>query len=106
MESGLYRKGAQVERIGSFLNKHYSAKLLVTKYEENAFVQMHADEPFEMSIRYRLNKAEDGTKISITIVSISQVEFNSPIAIVSKSIKESIEEDLIRLKKHLENEKE
>ena len=86
MASGLYQKGSKIERIGKFLNKHYSAKLVVTKFEENSFVQMYADEPFEMSIKYRLIEGEGGTDVSLTISSISEIGFNTPISIVSKSI--------------------
>lgn len=102
MESGLYKKGSKVERIGNFLNKHYSAKLLVTKFEENSFVQIYADEPFEMSIKYRLTDAEGGTSVSLTISSISEVEFNTPVSIISKSLAESMKGDLQKLKAHLE----
>ncbi|MDH3495122.1 MAG: hypothetical protein OEM82_16335 [Acidobacteriota bacterium] len=103
MESGLYRKGAKIERIGTFLNKKYSAKLLVTKFEKNSFVQIYADEPFEMSIKYRLKASDGGTNVSITIASISEVDFNSPVSIISKSIKDSVDDDLKRFKLHLEN---
>ena len=103
MESGLYRKGAKIERIGTFLKKKYSAKLLVTKFEKNSFVQIYADEPFEMSIKYRLKASDGGTNVSITIASISEVDFNSPVSIISKSIKDSVDDDLKRFKLHLEN---
>ncbi|NNE65074.1 MAG: hypothetical protein HKN33_00790 [Pyrinomonadaceae bacterium] len=103
MESGLYKKGARIERIGNFLNKHYSAKLLVTKMEENSFCQLYADEPFEMYIKYNLKETEEGTDIALTISSISEVEFNSPVSIIMKSIQEMIDGDLAKLKKHLEH---
>ena len=101
-ESGLYKKGSKVERVGHFLNKHYSAKLLVTKFEEDAFVQIYSDEPFEMSIKYWLTKAEGGTNVAMAIASISELEFNTPVSIISKTIKEKLEKELRRLKKHLE----
>lgn len=102
MESGLYKKGAKIERIGSFLNKHYSAKLLVTKYEENKLVQIYADEPFEMNIRYTLAQNDEGTNVELAILSIAEVPFNTPISILKKKATEMIESDLNRLKKHLE----
>ena len=104
MEAGLYKKGAKIERVGNFLNKHYSAKLLVTKYEENKHVKLYSDEPFEMSIRYFLTKTDDGTNVKLQISSIGEVLFNTPIAILAKKAQEMIENDLKRLKKHLERE--
>lgn len=102
MESGLYKKGAKTERVGNFLNKHYSAKLLVTKFEENKLVQLYADEPFEMNIRYDLAAAEEGTNVKLRLSSIAEIPFNSPVSVVSKKAQEMIENDLKRLKKHLE----
>lgn len=104
MESGLYKMGAKVERIGNFLSKHYSAKLLVTKFEENKFVQLYADEPFEMAIKYRLNEADGGTNVQLSISSIGEILFNSPATIISKSLQELIDGDLERLKKHLDKD--
>ncbi len=101
-ESGLYKMGSKVERIGSFLNKYYSAKLLVTKFEENKFVQIYSDEPFEMNIEYSLEDADGGTKVGLSIASISEIEFNTPISIISKSVQENLDNDLKRLKAHLE----
>jgi len=104
MESGLYRKGAKLERIGNFLSKHYSAKLLVTKFEENKFVQMYADEPFEMAIKYRLTEADGGTNVEMSMSSIGEILFNTPMTIISKSLQEVLDDDLERLKEHLEND--
>lgn len=104
MESGLYKNGAKIERVGSFLGKHYSAKLLVTKFEENKMVQIYSDEPFEMNITYALQKAEGGTKVKLTITSIAEILFDTPIAILSKKLLENLDGDLKRLKKHLERE--
>ena len=105
MASGLYTKGAKVERVGNFLSKHYSAKLLVTKFEENKFVQMYADEPFEMAIKYRLNETDGGTNVQLSISSIGEILFNTPMSIISKSLQEILDEDLERLKEHLEDDK-
>ena len=102
MESGLYKQGSKIERVGIFLTKHYSAKLLVTKFKENEMVQLYADEPFEMNIRYDLSAADGGTNVKYTISSVSDIPFNSPISIISGKIKEDMEGDLKKLKKHLE----
>ncbi|MEZ5344845.1 MAG: SRPBCC family protein [Pyrinomonadaceae bacterium] len=104
MESGLYKKGAKIERVGNFLGKHFSAKLLVTKFEENKMVQIYSDEPFEMNISYSLKKADEGTNASIKITSIAEIPFDTPVVVLSKKLQENLEADLKRLKKHLEME--
>ena len=102
MASGLYAKGAKIQRIGTLLGKYYDAKLLVTKFVENQAVQLYADEPFEMNINYKLTELEDGTEIQLSISSISDIEFNSPMTIISKKVQENIDEDLANLKRRLE----
>ncbi len=102
MKSGLYEQGAKIERVGNFLSKHYSAKLLVTKFTPNKLVQLYADEPFEMNITYNLAPADGGTKTTLQITSIAEIPFNTPIQVLSKKAQEMIEGDLKKLKKHLE----
>lgn len=104
MESGQYKKGAKIERVGSFLNTHYNCKLLVTKFEENKYVQMYGDEPFEMNIVYELSETENGTLVKLGITSISEIRFEQPISVISKQVLEKSEGDLKRLKMHLEME--
>lgn len=103
MKSGLYEKNAKVERVGVFLNRHYSAKLLVTKFEPNRFVEIYADEPFEMNMRYELKEMPEGTEATITISSFGELLYDSPVAIIAKALQESVEDDLKRLKKHVES---
>ena len=102
MASGLYEKGAKVQRIGTFLGKHYDAKLLVTRFEENKLVQLYADEPFEMNILYKLEEVDTGTRIHLSISSISDIDFNSPMSIISGKIQENVDDDLENLSRRLE----
>jgi hypothetical protein len=102
MSSGLYQMGSKVERVGNFLNRAFSAKLLVTKFVEDSLVEIYADEPFKMKMRYQLNDDVNGTKASISIMSFGEILYNSPVSIISKKLKENIEDDLKRLKDHLE----
>jgi len=103
MSSGLYKKGAKVERVGNFLNRAYSAKLLVTKYVENSLVEIYADEPFEMKMRYQLRDNGDETQVRLTVMSSGEILYNSPVSIISKNLLDNIKDDLNRLKKHLES---
>lgn len=102
MSSGLYTKGAKIQRIGMFLGKHYDAKLLVTKIEENKAVQLYADEPFEMNINYKLREVDGGTEIQLSISSISDINFNSPMSIISGKVQENLDEDLENLSRRLD----
>lgn len=103
MKTGLYEKNAKVERVGDFMNRRYSSKLLVTKYEENRFVEMYADEPFEMNIRYELKEeGAEETLTNISITSFGEILYNSPVPIIAKNLSEIIQDDLKRLKKHIE----
>ncbi|NNE98786.1 MAG: SRPBCC family protein [Pyrinomonadaceae bacterium] len=104
MESGQYKKGAKVERVGTFLNTHYNCKLLVTGFEENKSVQMYGDEPFEMNITYNLSETENGTEVKLRVTSISEIRFDTPLGVLSKKVLEKSEGDLKRLKMHLEME--
>lgn len=103
MESGLYRKGAKIERVGDFMNKRYSAKVEVLKYEPGKMVELYSDEPFEMKQRYEISETGAGTRVKITVMSISEIEFNSPVSIISRKIEDDLKDDLAGLKKLVES---
>ena len=42
--SGLLSKGAKVERVGDFLNRRYSANVVVIANEKNKYVELSSDE--------------------------------------------------------------
>lgn len=102
MSPGNLAKGAKVEHVGSFLGRGFSRVALVTKSESNALLEMSADEPFAMKIRYELKDADDGTKVKIQVQSVAELEFPMPASLVSKAAKEKIDADLKKLKKHME----
>ena len=102
--SGLLSKGAKVERVGDFLNRRYSANILVTDSEPNKFVELSSDEPFEMKVRYELSDATEGTLVKLRIQSIGENEYKQmPAAIFAKAVNDAARADLQALKKHLEN---
>ncbi|HUF05554.1 MAG TPA: SRPBCC family protein [Aridibacter sp.] len=104
MESGLYRQGAKVERVGDFMSKRYSAKVQVMKCEPGKMVELYQDEPFEMKQKYSIREAEGGTLARVSVASIGELLFNSPVSILSKKIKEGLDDDLKNLKKLVETE--
>jgi hypothetical protein len=101
---GLLEKGSKVERIGDFLNRAYSANVLVINSEPNKFVELSSDEPFEMKVRYELSDVDDGTKVNLRIQSIGENEYKQvPAALFAKAVNEAVKSDLAALKKHVEN---
>lgn len=105
METGLYRKGAKIERIGDFMSRRYSSKVLVLKTEPEKLVELYMDEPFEMKQRYNISEAADGAVAKVTVMSIGELLFNSPVSIISKKLREDLEDDLKNLKKLVEAQK-
>jgi hypothetical protein len=102
MGSGLYEKGAKVERVGDFMNKRYSAKVQVLKCESAKLAELYLDEPFEMKQRYELKEEEGGTTARITLMSIGELQYNSPVTIISRKIDDDLNDDLKNLKKLVE----
>ena len=106
LQPGLLEAGFKVERIGAFLNRQFSAMYFVTKAEAGKFVEMTTDEPFEMKFRYELE--DDGPESSLVrlrVQNYGELRFNLPIPLFKKAVDEKLNEDLRRLKKHLEETK-
>src|SRR5262249_52559533 len=102
--SGLLKKGAKVERVGDFLNRRYSANVLVINAEPNKFVELSSDEPFEMKVRYELADADGGTRVKLRVQSVGENEYRQvPATLFAKAVNEAVQSDLASLKKHLEN---
>ncbi len=100
--AGNLAKGSKVEHVGSFLGRAFSRVALVIRADSQNMLEMSADEPFAMKIKYELKDSDEGTKVKIQVQSVAELEFPMPASIVSKSMKEKIEADLKKLKKHLE----
>jgi len=101
--SGLLKKGSKVERVGDFLNRRYSANVLVINAEPNTFVELSLNEPFEMKVRYELADEGDATKVKLRIQSIGENEYRQmPASLFAKAVNDAAASDLKALKKHLE----
>lgn len=103
MQSGPLVNGARVERIGSFLNRKFSAVYVVNKAEEGKSVEMVTDEPFNMRFRYDLSDDGDATRVRLQIQSYGELLFKTPIPIFRKAVEEKLNEEAKRLKRYLEN---
>jgi hypothetical protein len=102
-QSGLMQKGAKFERVGSFQNRAFSSIYLVTRDEPGQSVEISADEPFQMKIRYDLADADGGTMARIRIQSIGENEYQLPSSLLDKAVRDAITADLKRLKDRVES---
>lgn len=99
---GKLTKGSRVERVGDFLNKRFSSVFEVIRAEDESFVEMSSEEPFQLKVRYSLSDAEDGTLVEIRLQSVGELPFSMPATMLSRAVKEMISRDLKRLKKLVE----
>jgi hypothetical protein len=97
------QKGGKFERVGSFQNRGFSSVYLVTRDEPGQTVEISADEPFQMKIRYDLSDADGGTMAKIRIQSIGENEYQLPSSLLDKAVREAITADLKRLKDRVES---
>lgn len=102
LQSGTLVKDARVERIGSFLNRQFSAIYVVNSAEEDRSVEMITDEPFDMKFGYQLDDDGDGTRVRLRIQSFGELRFNLPVPIFKKAVEDKLNEEAKRLKKCLE----
>ena len=102
--SGLLVKGARFERSGTLVGREYSTFVTVVRDEPENFLEMTADEPFQMKIRYDLSDVEEGTLVKIRIQGFGEMDFQRSASSVEKAVLESIQADLKQLKKYVETE--
>lgn len=99
---GSLKKGSRVDRVGSFMGRHFSAKVLVVKDEPEKMLELSSDEPFESKIKYELEDVEGGTKVRLRLTGFVDHQYTIPPAVFGKSVTEALIEDLKRLKRHAE----
>jgi hypothetical protein len=102
LSPGTLKKSSQVNRVGNFLGRDYSAKLLVVKDDPEKMLEFSSDEPFEMKIKYQLDDAGEGTRVRLSIQGVVDHQYQMPPAVLGKMVNEAISADLKKLKKHAE----
>jgi hypothetical protein len=102
LSPGILKKDSLVNRVGNFLGREYSAKLLVVRDEPEKMLEFSADEPFEMKIKYDLSDAEKGTQVTLRMQGIVDHQYQVPPAVFGKMVTEAIANDLKKLKRHVE----
>jgi hypothetical protein len=101
---GKLAKGSRLERRGTMAGIEFVSEVLVTNDEPGKMLEFSSPEPFEMKIRYNLEDVDGGTSVRIRIQSVADVgRIAMPPSILSNKVREGIEADLKKLKKHLEN---
>ena len=107
-QPGLLAPGHQVERISKFLGRRLSYLIEVTAMEPERFVEMHADKPFEMHVRYELadlDGADGGRTLArITTRGGGTGFFRVAAPLLSKMVERAIRGDLETLRDYLEQE--
>lgn len=100
---GSLKKGSQVERVGTFMGRGFSAMVDVMRDVPEESVDLTINEPFEMKVRYELKDVPEGTLAKIRLQGMPGDLFQMPASQLSKAIQENITSDLKKLKKHVEN---
>ncbi|MEP6849492.1 MAG: hypothetical protein ABI999_11600 [Acidobacteriota bacterium] len=97
-------KGVRLERRGTMAGLDYVSEVVVTNEDPGKMLEFSSPEPFEMKIRYNLSDADSGTSVQIRVQSIGDTSrISMPPSILSGKVRDGIESDLKKLKKHLEN---
>ena len=99
---GSLKKGSRVDRVGSFLGRQFSAKVLVVKDEPEKMLELSSDEPFELKMKYNLEDVDGGTKVKLHLTGIVDHQYSIPPAAFGKSVLAALNDDLKRLKRHAE----
>lgn len=101
---GKLAKGSKLERRGTIAGVEFVSNMEITNDDPDKMLEFSSPEPFEMKIRYNLDDAEGGTQVRIRVQSIGDTDrIAMPPAVLSKKVREGLEADLRKLKKHLEN---
>lgn len=100
---GSLKKGSQVERVGTFMGRGFSAMVDVMRDLPEESIDLTINEPFEMKVRYELKDVPEGTLAKIRLQGMPGDLFQMPASQLSKAIHENITSDLQKLKKHVEN---
>jgi hypothetical protein len=102
LDLGILRKGMRVEHVGEFMKRRFSTILTVTNDVPDKMVELNTDEPFPMRVRYELKDEPEGTLTSVRVQSVGEIPFKTTASILSKAVREKIESELRRLKRHCE----
>ncbi len=101
--AGLMATGAKFERNGTLAGKGYSTTYLVVRDEPGEFVEMTAEDPFQMKVRYDLAEDGDGTIVKIRLQAFGELNMQRAASAVEKVITDSLNADLKKLKNYVEN---
>jgi polyketide cyclase/dehydrase/lipid transport protein len=103
LDPGLLARGKRVERTSKFLGRRFSYVIEVVENEEERFVEMETNEPFEMRVRYELEDDGAATCARIRARGGGTGFFSLAGPLLSRMVRRSIQNDLETLKEYLES---
>ena len=99
-------KGTKVRRVAKFLGRRMEYTPEVTEYVPDELLVMRADSPFDMTISYQFEGAEDGTRVCIRIQGGGSGFYRLAAPLLARSVKRNVTRDLKTLKAVLESRAE
>lgn len=104
LSSGPLTAGSRVNRNGNFLGRQYSAQIVVVAVEPDNSLKLASDEPFEQTVTYELSDTDGGTLVKLRVQGIVEGQYRMPPVVFSNSLTEALNEDLKKLKRHVEGQ--
>lgn len=101
--SGSLEKGAMVTREIKMLDMQFTYTTQIVDYEEAAFLEMTAEEPYPINLRYELQMIPDGTLVQIEAEYQPNGFFNGGADALKEAIDSSLKDGLHTLKERLES---
>jgi Polyketide cyclase / dehydrase and lipid transport len=99
---GPLAEGAAVERTARFLGRTFRYGYVVTRHEPDRLVELRADRPFPMLVRYELQDAPEGTLVAIHAAGTPGRFFGWATPLMARQVRKSITADLGTLRAVLE----
>lgn len=103
-QPGLLTTGSMVERQAKFLGRTFTYGYVVSEHEPDRLVELIVERPFPMVVRYELEDADGGTRVSIHAKGTPGRFFRWAAPIMSGQVRKSITGDLERLRAVLEGD--
>ncbi len=100
--SGDLAKGATITREIKMLDRQFTYTTEIIDYEESAFLEMAANEPYPINLRYELQMVPDGTLVQIEAEYQPNGFFPDGADALKQEMDNSLENGLKSLKQHLE----
>lgn len=102
VQQGPLAKGSRIMRAAKFLGRELDYVVNVVDYEPDRLLEMHADKPFPMNIRYDLEQTAQGTLVHISVNGEPKGFFRLAQGVLYDKVDDQIHKDLAMLKQQIE----